>query len=807
MGDRSFSNENNLDLSVPQGYREFTTDNSSIPDEPSLCEWSSQEQIYDLHHEALEKMNYAIAPFTESDHNDRYRILERKIAEEMERVGIHTDPGSAAVFFREYLMGEKQYSVQEVLKVDASPEKMLSVMEECLSYLRSLRRDPAGAASLGRMVGKTLKGLLQLKFQGPVLGRPADVRWSLKEFLGFRQMALKLSDDFTSSYTSMKLDAREEDSVIKEAFLEAAGGGKELEDSLRVLTSVAKGFYFMLDHFNRRAESPAQRAMAVRQYMDMYNAMVRSTLEDYAVGQIFEEIHGLKNRLDAISYYGVGNDYVDSYGLKRINALDRLGRDYLHGDIDFPEELEKERLRLKKDGRENIQDSQNRTLLTVVARIFNDSIEKFRGKLAFLHTVAFEELTPDQLRLVGFVFSNQFYYLYHQQQADVMQEMGVTEFDLIRIDGKSVREEAEQACAPLDEKSRSSYMKALVLRAMLSAEQRVWIGIYGQTPEGYELVSIPYTKRTAYLGSQIFSTVGNDTLSRAQDNVVACLNAVEQRQIERKLIPGVELAAYYMIRDIFGYELLRELDRRGGSPYDYITVNTEPFMSVASEFTIDGEGVTDNLVELGMVMTVLRVDPNNDIIIHLPLLEDGEIIEDSGISIHVELSPTDIQMNLLIGAKNTMKQAISRYRMDLYDQLLALQSKKHAINPDSAEYVTLRDRTIEMVQLASKVVYKGRYHEKDMDALKGQLKSLQEGAAAYIARKMEQSSGRGLPGSLRRVRLQAAENIESLTLPSQILGATSYEEMAGEMAAELSEVNRETREKRIIRAQKRENRE
>lgn len=72
---------------------------------------------------------------------------------------------------------------------------------------------------------------------------------------------------------------------------------------------------------------------------------------------------------------------------------------------------------------------------------------------------------------------------------------------------------------------------------------------------------------------------------------------------------------------------------------------------------------------------------------------------------------------------------------------------------------------------------------------------------------MEQSSGRGLPGSLRRVRLQAAENIERLTLPSQILGATSYEEMAGEMAAELSEVNRETREKRIIRAQKRENRE
>ncbi|MBQ5430300.1 MAG: hypothetical protein IIU28_01460 [Lachnospiraceae bacterium] len=802
MGDRSETNDNNLDLSVPLGYREFTTDNSIIVDEPSICEWSSNEQIYDLHHEALEKMNYSVAPFSESDVNDRFRILERKIITEMGRCGINADPGSAAVFFREYLMGIKGYSVQEALSIDASVENMLSEMDACLSWLSKINRDEVGASLLGTIVGKSLTQLLNFKFRGPVLSRPEDVRWSLKEFLGFRQIALDISSDFTSAYTSVKLDSNEVDSGIREAFLEAAGGSKQFEDSVRILLSVAQGFYFMLDNFNKRENSPAQRALAVRQYMDMYNGMVVDPLESYAGGQIFEEILGLKNRLDAICYYGVGNSYVDSYGLKRINALDRMGRDYLHGDIEFPEELEKERLRLKKDGRENIQDSQNRTLMTVVARIFNDSVEKYRSQLDFLDTTEDADLTKDQLRMAGFIFSNQFYYLYHQQMAEVMQERGVKEFDLITIDGKSVRESMGQSLAALDEKKQEALMKVKVLRAMFSKDQEVSIGIYGQTPEGYELVHIPYTKSTAYLGSQIFSTVGNDTLSRAQDNVVACLNAVEQRRIDKKQIPGVELASYYMIKDIFGYDLIRQLDRMGGSPFDYITVNTEPFMDVASEFTIDGEVVEDSLVDLGMVMTVLRVDPNNDIVIDLPLLQEGEVECDTGIHIHVELNPIDIQMNLLAGAKNTMRQAISRYRTDLYDQLLALQSKKHAINPDSGEYVILRDRTLEMVQLASKIVYKGRYNATDMKAIRDQLQLVHEGAKGYITRKMEQSSGHGLPGSLRRVRLEAAENIARLTLPPQVLEARSYEEMAGEMAGALSEVNHETREKRINRALK-----
>jgi hypothetical protein len=225
-------------------------------------------------------------------------------------------------------------------------------------------------------------------------------------------------------------------------------------------------------------------------------------------------------------------------------------------------------------------------------------------------------------------------------------------------------------------------------------------------------------------------------------------------------------------------------------------------MDVAEEFTIDGEPVEETLSELGMVLTVLRVDPNNEIVVHLPGFVDGEIVTEGSIPILVELNPLDIQMNLLSGAKNTMEQAISRYRMDLYDQLLALQSKKHAIHGDSDEFTVLRDRTIEMVQLASKVIYKGRYDAADMQPLREQLVLVQEAAKGYIGKKMEQGSGRGLPGSLRRVRLDASENIEALKLPSQVMRAASYEELAGDLAVQFSDVDQEMRDRRISRAKK-----
>ncbi|SDW74366.1 hypothetical protein SAMN05216391_11615 [Lachnospiraceae bacterium KHCPX20] len=802
MGDRAVPDDNNLDLSVPLGYREFTALNSLIEDEPSLCEWSGDEEIYDLHLPALEKMRYAAAPFAQSDYNDRYRILERKLLKEMDRCGIQGDASSSAALFREYLIGKKGYSFSEALSVDDVPEQMLSEMEQWLFALTGIHRDRDGAAFFGEIVGETLQAMCSFTFRGPQLTRPEDVKWTLKEFLGFFQMATDISSDYVPNFTSLRLNAREEDCVIKEAFEDAAGGSEKLADSLHTVFMVAQGFGFMFENYNKRCGAPAQRAMAVRQYMDMYNAILVEPLGKYATGRIFEEIQGLKNCLDVINGYGVNSGYVDAYGLKHINALDRLGRDYLRGEIEFPEELESERLRLKKDGRENLQDGSNRLLMTVVARIFNDSIEKYRKQLEFLWTMDDWYRSKDRTRMVVLVFSNQFHQLYQEQQAQALREMGTTMYDLLAIDGRPVKEIFASSSQSFDEKTGEVVMKAMVLRAMLSDDRNVSIGIYGQTPEGYELVHIPYKKRTAYLGSQVFSTVGKDTLSKAQDSVVACLNAVEQRSIDTKQIPGVQLASYHMIQDIFGHDLIRALDRQGQSPFEYITVNTQPFMEVAEEFTIDGEPVEETLSELGMVLTVLRVDPNNEIVVHLPGFVDGEIVTEGSIPILVELNPLDIQMNLLSGAKNTMEQAISRYRMDLYDQLLALQSKKHAIHGDSEEFTVLRDRTIEMVQLASKVIYKGRYDAADMQPLREQLVLVQEAAKGYIGKKMEQGSGRGLPGSLRRVRLDASENIEALKLPSQVMRAASYEELAGDLAVQFSDVDQEMRDRRISRAKK-----
>ena len=107
-----------------------------------------------------------------------------------------------------------------------------------------------------------------------------------------------------------------------------------------------------------------------------------------------------------------------------------------------------------------------------------------------------------------------------------------------------------------------------------------------------------------------------------------------------------------------------------------------------------------------------------------------------------------------------------------------------------------------MVQLASKVIYKGRYDAADMQPLREQLVLVQEAAKGYIGKKMEQGSGRGLPGSLRRVRLDASENIEALKLPSQVMRAASYEELAGDLAVQFSDVDQEMRDRRISRAKK-----